>query len=291
MSKQLNVLSSSSAFLKIRSTVFSFFKQAKQPKLMFLKDLLSIEYLLNQKGNVFFKPFLNSNCKQTMYQNLVQMLMSTRSFKKRNNSRCTFYYKFNDKTYSLTFSSRKKNSSLLKMYIPLFKNTLKKLIVITNYILKNQDRHFRFSNSIFMNSTERRELQDKQKLRLQKYAILKINTHFSNLSISLTTLTGQILVWKNGGCLPGETKRTRMTPRAVGNLMHLFLISLKKNKRLKQRKIRFLKIQFIGPSKKYRRKLIRMISQRALRLKMSVLCWEEAFHRSFNGCRLHRRKR
>ncbi len=290
MSKKLNLLRSSSSFFKIRSKVFPFFKNSKRTTSTFLKDVLSIQYLLKKKKNVFFKPFLNLISKKKNYRNLLQMLMTTRSFQKRNYQSCAFFYKFNNKSYRLIFSSKKKNK-LLKVNQQLFRNTLKKLVFVVNYALKKKNRQFNLQPQLGLDKRQKRELQEKKKLRLQKYAILKINANFSNISLSLTSLTGQILVWKNGGSLSGETKRTRMTPRAVGNLMHLFLLALKKNKRLQQRKIRFLKIQFIGPSKKFRRKFIRMISYRSRRLKMSVLCWEEAYNRSFNGCRLHRRKR
>ena len=73
--------------------------------------------------------------------------------------------------------------------------------------------------------------------------------------------------------------------------MLVFLKVMKKSRRIQQRKIRFIKVEFVGPSKRYRQKLFKMFRRRCRKLKFRILCQSEAFHRSYNGCRLSRKKR
>jgi ribosomal protein S11 len=127
-------------------------------------------------------------------------------------------------------------------------------------------------------------LKSRRKVKLQKYVIIRLFINFTNLNFSVTTLTGKVLGWHSGGSLD-QTRRTRLTARTVGLLLNKFLRAIRRRLRKK-----FVKIVFSGPSKRFRGKLSSMITKKARRFQMRILCHEEAF-KSFNGCRLHRKKR
>jgi ribosomal protein S11 len=120
----------------------------------------------------------------------------------------------------------------------------------------------------------------------KKYAILRIYIGFTNLNFSLTSLTGKIIAWVSGGSVENQTRNTRLTSRAVGLLLNDFLTKLSP-----QSTTRRIKVLFTGPSKRFRAKLFSMIKRKAKRLNFSVICKEEGFRVSFNGCRLTRAKR
>lgn len=126
--------------------------------------------------------------------------------------------------------------------------------------------------------------QEEEKKR--KYIVIRLFINFTNLNFSLTTLTGKILGWSSGGCILAQTRRTRLTSRTVGLLLNQFLLSVRA---ILQKK--YVKIVFSGPSKRFRGKLSSILTRKARRFKMRILCIEEAFRKSFNGCRLHRKKR
>ena len=124
------------------------------------------------------------------------------------------------------------------------------------------------------------------------YGVFRIHVGFTNINLTLTTLTGQVLSWTNGGTTfanQSETRRTRMTGRAVKNLTVNFLNSKRGSQRLIQQ-LRYIKVLFTGPSKRYRGKFLSLILKN-YKQKVRVLCKEEGFRRSFNGCRLARKKR
>jgi len=123
----------------------------------------------------------------------------------------------------------------------------------------------------------------------KKYGIIRIDTGFTKINISFTTLDGKIINWINGGSDSTQTKRTRMSSRSVGNLMDRFLESFQK--KIRRKRIRFVKVLFVGPSKRLRSKLFSMVQKKSRSFKFSIICKEEGFRRSFNGCRLSRRKR
>lgn len=119
-----------------------------------------------------------------------------------------------------------------------------------------------------------------------KYGIIRIHCSFSNLNISLTTLDGKIIQWISAGSDKTQTKRTRMSSRAVGALLIRFFSTYKK-----KTGIRYVKVVFSGPSTKFRGKFLSIIKSWSRNLRFNVICVEEAFRRSFNGCRLARKKR
>ena len=123
---------------------------------------------------------------------------------------------------------------------------------------------------------------------LQKYAMIRIFIGFSNINFSLLTLEGKIVSWLNGGSSGDiHSKRTRMTGRYLTELMVKFLTNFLKLKN----KFTFFKVLFVGPSKRFRSKLFSTIKRKFKRLRYRIICKEEGFHRTFNGCRLSRKKR
>ena len=112
--------------------------------------------------------------------------------------------------------------------------------------------------------------------------IVRIHMGFSNFNYMLTNLRGEIITTINGG--GNIPKRTRMITRHVGDTMDAFLASCSNA----GADIRYVKILFTGPSKRFRSKLI---SQVRLHPTWSVVCLEESFVPGQQGKRLCRRKR
>ena len=125
--------------------------------------------------------------------------------------------------------------------------------------------------------------------KARKYGILRIHLGFSNFRLTLTTLEGQVVQWLNGGSDVTHSKRTRMTSRSVSTYLKTFLSNLPAG--LSRHGICYLKVLFLGPSKRFRGKLYSSVKKRSHSLGVQVLCQEEGFRRSFGGCRLARAKR
>jgi hypothetical protein len=168
-------------------------------------------------------------------------------------------------------------------------NSFKRILIIN--FLQNEKKvtgNLQIQKSILRSSIIQNNLRNSLVDTQKKYAIIRINIGFSNINMSLLTLQGKILFWLNGGSLnEAQSKRTRMTSRFVNELTSKFLINLKKIKN----KISFFKILFVGPSKRFRSKFFSIIKRKFQRFRFRILCKEEGFHRSFNGCRLTRKKR
>lgn len=163
----------------------------------------------------------------------------------------------------------------------------KKVDFLIRFFLRNRRRY-----SVFKFSKKRKK-QGRYKKLARLYGIIKINTQFSNLNFLLTTLTGKVIKWTSGGADLLGTRGTRMTSRSVGLLMKKFLKKIIKARRRRKGKlpIRYIKVQFTGPSRRFRAKFHNMIRRKRRAMRISILCREDAFQRSYNGCRLSRRKR
>lgn len=122
-------------------------------------------------------------------------------------------------------------------------------------------------------------------VRPKRFAVIRIFVNFTNINLSITTLTGKVLKWTSGGCLD-QSRRTWLTSRSVGLLMKKLLKGAKKYLRKK-----YVKVLFCGPSSRFHRKLFSAIKKKAKRFQMRILCREEAYRKSFNGCKSHRAKR
>ena len=249
----------------------------------YIKKLYALKYIL-EKNKPFQKLFYMSKKKAFSFLNLALKTLKNKPqillfyFKKV----CVYLLKTKFlKKIKTSFTKNEFQNFLLK-YIQKLYFLIQNVVKQKQRFLKNQ------SNKKLTNKKQMKAFLGKKK---RSYAILKINVSFSNFTFMLTTLTGQILRWINGGRDHKLTKRTRMTSRAVGKVMLVFLKVMKKSRRIQQRKIRFIKVEFVGPSKRYRQKLFKMFRRRCRKLKFRILCQSEAFHRSYNGCRLSRKKR
>jgi ribosomal protein S11 len=234
----------------------------------FYKKYLLLNYLKKKKiiFNTFLKNYLINNSKNKMYFKL----------KKKNKLLNIKVFKNNIK-YKVFLKLNKKNLNLHKFF--------KKFNKLFLYVIKLKKRKF----NIFINNVNKFKI--KKINNLSNFAILKFNNYITNYNILLTTLQGKVLLWSNGGCLKDETKRTRMTARAVRLSYKFFLKKLKKSAKIKSMNIKYLKIQYIGPSKRFRGLIKRMTKVRRKSLKLKIFCVEEQFIDTFNGCKLIRKKR
>ena len=171
-----------------------------------------------------------------------------------------------------------------KRYLATLVAYKKKLDYLIAFFLRSTRRR-----SIFKFKSKRKHRNHKLKAKL--YGIIKVNTQFSNLNFLLTTLQGKVIKWTSGGADLLGTRGTRMTSRAVNLLMRNFLKQIIKARRKKRLTIRYIKVQFTGPSKRFRAKFFNMIRRRRKTMRFCIVCREDAFQRSYNGCRLSRRKR
>jgi len=123
-----------------------------------------------------------------------------------------------------------------------------------------------------------------------RYGLLRVHLGFSNFSFCCTTLEGRVLRWLNGGSDVGHSKRTRMTSRSVLHYLDRFMQE-GLAARLQQRGILYLKVLFLGPSRRFRAKIYGGIRKQSAVVGVQVLCQQEGYRRSFNGCRKARPKR
>jgi hypothetical protein len=162
-----------------------------------------------------------------------------------------------------------------------------KVDFLIRFFLRNKKRQWVFK------VRNRRTYKKKYKKIARSYGIIKINTQFSNLNFLLSTLTGKVIRWTSGGSDLLGTRGTRMTSRSVHVLMKKFIKKIIKARRRKRNRlpIQYIKVQFTGPSRRFRAKFHNMIRRKRRAMRISILCREDAFQRSYNGCRLSRRKR
>jgi ribosomal protein S11 len=244
----------------------------KKKLLTLIKTLLICNYLI-KKHNLFKRHYILSHSKKTMFKNFEYhfkryVFVKNVKLRKKKKFQKT-KLKWNYKSYS---------ASLL--------NYKKKMHLLLQFYFKNTKRASAYSFKLIPKT-----VKYKQKLKIKEYGIIKINTQFANLNFALTTLDGKVLKWTSGGADLLGTRGTRMTSRAVNLLMQNFLKQIIQARRKKRLSIRYIKVQYTGPSKRFRAKFFNMIRRKQHVMGFSILCREDAFQRSFNGCRLRRRKR
>jgi ribosomal protein S11 len=232
-------------------------------RINFYKKYLLLNYLKNKK--IFFKNYLNNNKKNINH------------FKLQKNKTLNINFFKNNLKQRISFNSKTNNLNLHRI--------LKKFNELFLYIIKLKKRKF---NLFFTSAIQLRKLK---KNSFSRFAILKINNYITNYNFLFTTLQGKVLFWSNGGSLKDETKRTRMTPRAFRSAYKLFLKKIIEANKKRPYAFKYLKIQFIGPSKRFRYIIKRMTKVRQDRLKLRLFCIEEQYIDTFNGCRLARKKR
>jgi hypothetical protein len=243
-----------------------------------LKEIYCLRYLSQNYSFSNFKISLkkSQSLKKNAYLSLKNLLNSGKSY--------NFHLIFNsplskELKLPLTLKSNSKLKTLNE--VSFFSKKLKSLEVLIKFLAHNQERAF--------------QLVDLEKARVfrnfRNYGILKIDINFVNYNLMLTTLDGKILKWIKAGSDKKQTRRTRFNSRAIGGILQLFFKRMKNNY-FKRLKMKYIKIELTGPSRKFGKKLVKMIKLKtSKKFKFRVLCVSEGFRRSFNGCRLTRKKR
>jgi hypothetical protein len=243
-----------------------------------MKNFVLMFFLLIARMNV--KNFIAfNNCTvKTLYNNLVQIL-KVKSYNKKR-----IIHKFQIKTNKILKLSLKYKKPCSFTHKKLYKNlllTLKKNYTFLNYLfnkittIKKVTQTFAKTNVFHM-----------------KFGIFKINIRFSSFSVVLTDFKGKIISWINSGSdKKNKAKRTRMTPMAITKIMKRFLIFLYKKRVFIRYRFKFIKIDFTGPSIRFRKRFRNIIRKNERRYKYNIICTKESFSKSYNGCRLTRRKR
>lgn len=121
--------------------------------------------------------------------------------------------------------------------------------------------------------------------RESKCAIVKAHFNFSNVFVLITSITGEIKNWVSTGTGGFVTKIERSSPQAP------ISITLRTSNVLARKKYRHVKIQYLGPSKRFRSKIFHTLRIRAWMRKFRLSVIEDKYSPAFNGCRLKRMPR
>jgi ribosomal protein S11 len=129
-------------------------------------------------------------------------------------------------------------------------------------------------------SASRKLYNNFYKDRLNKCGIVKSYLNFTNTFILLTNLKGEIKCWVSAGTGGFISKLERYSPQVPISLC--FRIS----NVIAKKKFRHIKLQFSGPSKKFRSKVYYSLKNRSWIRKFDISCIEDSYMPAFNGCRL-----
>ena len=116
--------------------------------------------------------------------------------------------------------------------------------------------------------------------RLTKCGIVKSYLNFTNTFILLTNLKDEIKCWVSAGTGGFKTKLERYSPQVPISLC------LRVSNVIARKKFKHIKIQFSGPSKKFRSKVYYTLKNRSWIRKFKISLIEENYSAAFNGCRL-----
>lgn len=245
-----------SKILTEQNNVFSFKKPLKNFKKY---SFLILEMILDEK-------------KDSEFENNMSLYLNTNQTKK--------FYIFNNFFLNFVKNTKLGQKNIYKEFLESY---LKKIEIIFELLSHQKFRKFKDINF--------NKLNFNFSAGYKNYGIIKIDINFVNYNIILTTLDGKILKWIKAGSDAKQTRRTRFNSRAVGGILTLFFNRMKKSY-FKKLKMKYIKIELTGPSRKFGRKLVKMIKSKTTKaFKFRVICITEGFRRSFNGCRLARKKR
>jgi len=115
---------------------------------------------------------------------------------------------------------------------------------------------------------------------LNKCGIVKSYLNFTNTFILLTNLKGEIKCWVSAGTGGFKTKIERFSPQVPISLC------LRISNVIARKKFKHIKIQFSGPSKKFRSKVYYTLKNRSWIRKYRISLLEESYSTAYNGCRL-----
>ena len=239
----------------------------------------------------------NSNIIKTKKQNkknlffikLIKDFITLFLFYKKNFKVFLKYILINKKV-KIEFNLKKKNKIIL-YFINIYINyNIDKYKVVFKKIIKNKLINLKlFLTKIKKNSYNFTKFKYKLK-KLKEFGVLRVDLRFTNMYLSLTQLTGQIISRYSSSQGPKKykAKKDRMDFKVTQFIVRKLINKIKKTP------IKYIKIKFVGPSRKYRRKLLKFIRRfikKNKSYKFVILCVEESYNKNFNGCRLSRQKR
>jgi ribosomal protein S11 len=239
-------------------------------------NLNNINLKKKQKKNLFFVNIIKDY--------IILFLFYKKKFKN------FLKYVLLNKKIKIEFNLKKKNKINLffiniwiNYNIDTYKNAFKK--VVKNKLINLK---------LFLNKIKKNVYNLKKKNyklnKLKEFGVLRIDLRFTNMYLSLTQLTGQIISRYSSGQGPKKykAKKDRMNFKVIQFILKKLI------KKINKTEIKYIKIKFVGPSRKYRRKLLtflRKLVKNNKQNKFIILCVEESYNKNFNGCRLSRQKR
>ena len=121
--------------------------------------------------------------------------------------------------------------------------------------------------------------------KLNQCAIVKAFFNFTNTFILLTNVKGEIKNWVSAGTGKFFTKLEKSVPQVP------IALSFRISNIISRKKFKYIKLNYIGPSKRYRNKVYISLKNRSWVRGYKFVCVEEGYNKAFNGCRKRRLQR
>jgi ribosomal protein S11 len=163
----------------------------------------------------------------------------------------------------------------------LFKNKL----LFSNF--NNLFFNFLYNNVKFLKKLKRSTQLFKNfyRRKFKQCAIVKAFFNFTNTFLLLTNLKGEIKNWVSAGTGKFFTKFEKSVPQVP------IALSFRISNIISRKKFKYIKINYIGPSRRYRNKVFISLKNRSWVRGYKLVCIEEGYKKAFNGCRKRRLKR
>ena len=213
------------------------------------------------------KHYFNSteSLKSIIFFNILIFLKKQRNFIKpenRINKKIINYFYNKDNNNSIKYFNYKLN---------LFNNVISKslfnFIYKSLFLIKTLNNSKNLTNNFYND-------------KFNSCGIVKSYLNFTNTFILLTNLKGEIKYWVSAGTGGFKTKIERFSPQVPISLC------LRISNVIARKKLKHIKIQFSGPSKKFRSKVYYTLKNRSWIRKYRISSLEENYSTAYNGCRL-----
>ena len=183
-------------------------------------------------------------------------------------------HKFNKKVVSFSYNKGNTiNVSYINYKLKLFNQIISKSLFSFIYKALFIAKSLVLSTKLYHNF---------YKDKVNKCAIVKSYLNFTNTFILLTNIKGEIKYWVSAGTGGFKTKIERFSPQVPISLC------LRISNVIARKKFKHIKIQFSGPSKKFRSKVYYTLKNRSWIRKYRISLLEENYSTAYNGCRLKR---
>lgn len=207
--------------------------------------------------------------------------------------------KLKDKFYiiqelKLLLFNKKLKNKLLKLILKNFNkinNEFFKFFLFKNKILLNNFNNLFFS-FLYNNIKFLKKLNKSAQLfknfyrkKFKSCGIVKAFFNFTNTFLLLTNLKGEIKNWVSAGTGKFFTKFEKSVPQVP------IALSFRISNIISRKKFKYIKINYIGPSRRYRNKVFISLKNRSWVRGYKLVCVEEGYKKAFNGCRKRRLKR